>query len=140
MKIEPTITTIFCDDIRQEVANKITLVGCYTTELLVGRLPVTLPKLCAMTTLKAAAADLPGKFSVTAKLNGVLLGEPVSVPDGYFKEVSRIQNPESVMTSLNVVVDVSPLTLDSEGDLTVEVETDAGTSISGILRIRVAPQ
>ena len=38
--------TTFCDDIRHEVQNKLTLVGCYGPELLVGaNPPVAIPKL-----------------------------------------------------------------------------------------------
>lgn len=37
----------YCDDIRQEVGSKISLIGCYGSELHIGApLPVVLPKLC----------------------------------------------------------------------------------------------
>lgn len=37
---------VFCDDIRQEVGNKVTLVGCYGNELQTNSLPTVLPKIC----------------------------------------------------------------------------------------------
>ena len=38
--------TIFCDDVRNEINGKVTLVGVYAGDVIVlGTLPVTLPKL-----------------------------------------------------------------------------------------------
>jgi hypothetical protein len=46
-------TTIFCDDIRFEVGNKVTFVGVYGTDLFVRDFPITLPKLCLAVKLVA---------------------------------------------------------------------------------------
>jgi hypothetical protein len=40
------VETVFCDDIRQEVGGKLSLIGVYSGGLLVSAFPVTLPKLC----------------------------------------------------------------------------------------------
>jgi hypothetical protein len=40
------LETTWCDDIRQEVGGKLTLVGVYSGAMLVGSFPITLPKLC----------------------------------------------------------------------------------------------
>jgi hypothetical protein len=56
MIIHPTLPSgfvIFCDDIRHEIGDKATYVGVYTGQMiLVGNLPMTLPKLCAAITLR----------------------------------------------------------------------------------------
>ena len=44
--IERHVQTIFCDDIRHEVSNKLSYIGAYSGELYVQSLPVSLPKLC----------------------------------------------------------------------------------------------
>jgi hypothetical protein len=46
MKDERFLFAQFCDDVRQEVGNKLTLVGCYSADLLVPTFPTVLPKLC----------------------------------------------------------------------------------------------
>ena len=38
--------SIICDDIRQEIGNKLTLVGTYNGLIIVPKLPYTIPKLC----------------------------------------------------------------------------------------------
>lgn len=43
----PSGHTIFCDDIREEVSGKITLVGVYAAAMYVQEIPSTLPQLCA---------------------------------------------------------------------------------------------
>jgi len=45
--IEPTGFTIFCDDIREEVNGKLSLIGCYGADLRIfgSPLPILLPKL-----------------------------------------------------------------------------------------------
>lgn len=42
-----TVIAQFCDDVRQEIGNKFSLMGCYGTDLYVPAFPITLPKLCA---------------------------------------------------------------------------------------------
>ncbi len=41
-----TVIAQFCDDVRQEIGNKFSLMGCYGTDLYVPSFPITLPKLC----------------------------------------------------------------------------------------------
>lgn len=48
----PYGTTVFCDDIRHEIGNKLTLVGCYTGVITFpNKAPSTLPTLGALTTI-----------------------------------------------------------------------------------------
>jgi len=44
------ISTIFCDDIRQEVGGKLSLMGVYSGVMFLQALPATLPKLCVSLT------------------------------------------------------------------------------------------
>lgn len=49
--------TIVCDDIRQEVGNKVSYVGVYAGELIVPTFPFTLPKLCALVNVTTDVED-----------------------------------------------------------------------------------
>lgn len=42
---------IYCDDIRNEIGNKLTLVGVYQGALVASPIPALLPKLCVVLTL-----------------------------------------------------------------------------------------
>jgi hypothetical protein len=41
------INHVVCDDIRQEVGNESSLMGCYGVSMVLTDFPVVLPKLCA---------------------------------------------------------------------------------------------
>jgi hypothetical protein len=41
-----SLFAIFCDDVRLEVGNKLSYMGCYTGSMIVRQLPLLLPKLC----------------------------------------------------------------------------------------------
>ena len=47
----------YCDDIRQEVGGKLTLVGVYNGSLLVPSFPVVLPKLCLALQVVTAVSE-----------------------------------------------------------------------------------
>lgn len=51
----PSGSVVFCDDVRQEVTGKLTLVGVYAGHMmLTANLPVALPQICAVTTFRLA--------------------------------------------------------------------------------------
>lgn len=57
MNTEPYGTTVFCDDIRYEINGKLTLIGCYTTEMnFRGPFPGTLPMFAALIQLRIPEA------------------------------------------------------------------------------------
>jgi len=45
------MTTIFCDDVRNEVGNKLSFIGTYGANIMLAALPATLPRLCAVMSL-----------------------------------------------------------------------------------------
>jgi hypothetical protein len=58
--IEAHGITTFCDDIRFEYQNKLSLIGCYGTDLLLHEKPPTsLPKLCALVSVRMPPSTLP---------------------------------------------------------------------------------
>ena len=51
------VETLFCDDIRQEVAGKMSFIGVYSGSLFVHQFPAVLPKLCLAVKVLAPAGD-----------------------------------------------------------------------------------
>jgi hypothetical protein len=51
------VETIFCDDIRQEIGGKLSLIGIYSGALFVPAFPATLPKLCLLVKVLTPADD-----------------------------------------------------------------------------------
>lgn len=46
--IDRFVTTIYCDDVREEVGGKRSFMGVYSGQLIVQSAPATLPKLCVI--------------------------------------------------------------------------------------------
>lgn len=73
----PAADSTFCDDIRQEVGGKSTLVGVYGNEMVFqGPLPAWLPKLCVRTIYM----ERPGQEREPVHIKVFLPGDPVHAP------------------------------------------------------------
>lgn len=59
MSVEPFMLATFCDDVRQEVGNKLSFMGIYGANLVVPDFPTTLVKLCCIFTLRVPANKIP---------------------------------------------------------------------------------
>jgi hypothetical protein len=66
VSFEPFMWSTFCDDVRQEVGNKLSYLGIYGPNLIVPVFPTTLVKLCCVFNLRVPAERPPG--SVVFKL------------------------------------------------------------------------
>lgn len=64
MSMEPFMMAIFCDDVRQEVGNKLSYLGVYGPSLIVPAFPTTLIKLCCVLTVRLPANAPPPKSVV----------------------------------------------------------------------------
>ena len=83
MSIEPFMMAIFCDDVRQEVGNKLSYLGIYGPNLIVPAFPTTLIKLCCVLTVRLPA-DAPPKSVIFRLLRDdeVVFEANLTPPDG----------------------------------------------------------
>lgn len=59
MSAEPFMWAIYCDDIRQEVGNKLSYLGVYGPNLIVQSFPTTLVKLCCVFNVRVPLSAAP---------------------------------------------------------------------------------
>jgi hypothetical protein len=71
----PVAYTTFCDDLRQEVGNKISYMGVYQGMMLVHAFPVALPKLCAAVTARFPRERAPTVLAFKLFLQDVVIAE-----------------------------------------------------------------
>ena len=84
MSVSFSCNAIFCDDIRQEINGKMSLMGIYSVDMYVPDFPITLPKVCSFFELRIP----PNLSSVTEatlvvmkgaeKINSITLALPAS--------------------------------------------------------------
>jgi hypothetical protein len=119
------ISTQFCDDIRQEVGNKWSLIGCYGPTIQVDPMPSVLPKLCAMVKV-CTMADRPfEKLAVRLVRDDKPVAEITFSPEGLSSSPIGAPPDAELRISLAMFV-LSPFPVDAPFRLAVEAETEEG--------------
>lgn len=137
----------FCDDIRQELGGKITLVGCYIGEMTVhGQAPLTLAKLGLQAKLVFPAEMAPRKIDVRVDFvpgDKTLFEATLDIPEGEHKKaLDRVEPDGTGDESQFVLVQhtiLSPLEIPEDGRIRVRAVVDGETVKLGSLRIRFDP-
>ena len=140
--------TIFCDDIRQEVAGKISVMGIYGAELNVfSSFPTVLPKLCLV-----VMARFPLEQTITNPKLQIYLPEDDETPSILLElpdwpvtkeqteQKSELPFPDALqLNSRFSFHTLSPFFIRQEGWLRVRVLTDEGRLKVGALKIKSTP-
>lgn len=135
--------TIYCDDIRYETGNKVSLMGMYQGgELHVQSLPATLAKLCAVVRVVTGKNEPFKRLTIKAKLGDRVLGELAYPPEMLEDAERQAQAMESENGSVSLVAHMAfaPVHLSEEGVLRVTAETEAGDLQAGQLKIRLTEE
>lgn len=144
----PLGSTIFCDDIREEVSGKTTYVGVYDGEMqLHAPLPGTIPKLCLSMSFRDDVERLlsePMTFKVvmsTTKEERVLLEAPYTPPDPRPEILvpRRVGKPEGGgFTTVRLNVMLAPLVIPEECLIKSRLYRGDDEFLCGALRIVLA--
>lgn len=127
------VITQFCDDVRYEVGNKYSLIGCYSDELIVDKLPALLPKLGVQI---RAFTPIDKVFSQLA-LRAFLGDDMIAEANIEFDKASPNDAPaDATRMGIMTFMFFSPLGITEPCTLRIEAETEEGTLIGGKLRIR----
>ena len=132
---------VFCDDIRQEINGKITMVGIYTDRLLVSSVPTVLPKLCLALSIATDKEKMFEEISVT----GTFGRDEVFKMELHKEQIQNIvaQAPKSetpakfFTVQLNAIL--TPFQLERTGKLVLTVMADGEELECGGLEISLAP-
>ena len=135
------LEVIYCDDIREEVGNKVSFMGIYSSELTVPNAPVLLTKLCIVV---KAVTDIDDPFEAldvrVVKVKGnndeieLLSTGPVSLP-------TERPGPDTGLTRMAVQMNfiLAPFQIDEETKLRVKAITEREELRGVTLRIRIVP-
>lgn len=123
------ITATFSDDIRYEIGNKFSLIGCYSGELISDMMPIALPKLCASVSIHSKISDPFKKLAIRALLNDVVVAEQ-EIPEealmqedqlALFKKADFLRN-----FSVNIQFVFQPFVVETDSWLSIVAETETG--------------
>ncbi|MGH8243004.1 MAG: DUF6941 family protein [Steroidobacteraceae bacterium] len=140
MTAHRTVIAQFCDDVRQEIGNKFSLMGCYGADLYVPAFPITLPKLCVFVHVRTVRATPFQRLTLRLMRGREVLSELVANPD----KLNTGETPEwARWLSMTGILAVTPFHAAGPCRLQVLAETESETLESGqflIERMRQDPQ
>lgn len=131
------LSVIFCDDIRLEVGNKMSLIGCYQGELMVETAPTALPKLCALIAA-TTPKDKPYKTLTIRVMKDDAELARLEIPEAGLTEVAQ-NNIDATATrkSISTALMFAPFVVDKPSVLRVLATTEEGEMIGPRLLIKV---
>ena len=126
------LSTTYCDDVRQEVGGKLSLIGVYNGVMFVPQFPVTLPKLWVLATYSMPHDEPPKDLKIRVLKNTEPLADLDATAE-YLQQLANAREPvvpmpdgtQRVVTS-QMHVCFSPLVLDGPCILRVVAITDTG--------------
>lgn len=138
------VTAIYCDDIRQEIGGKQSLMGIYNADLIVGEFPTTLAKLCVQVTVRFPFGRSAENLTVKMLMDETELTK-IDLPQG---EIRRMMEsaPTSEVSSEDrfvaaaLAVQFSPLQLEKPSVLRARALVDGREVKANALRIRVSTE
>jgi hypothetical protein len=128
----------YCDDIREEKSGKLTLVGCYGSDLIVEKAsdPVlVLPKLCAQIHIVTPVERPLERVIIRAFLAETLLGE-LTLPTTAFATPANLASDAALIGVMATMTFVPFAVPELPSKLRIEVETEDGILRAPALRLR----
>ena len=137
--LEPFAFAIFCDDIRFEIGNKVTLVGIYSGDMFLQELPAFIPKLGVAVTLVTPLHKSPSSLTVRiSKGDDLALEFVVPVVPGASPALSD-EHDAPTRRSFIFQVPLPPMTIPAPCMLRVALVVDGVEMNAGKLRIGLNP-
>lgn len=116
--------SVFCDDVRFELGNKLSFIGVYSSDIVIYQaFPVAIPKFCIQVWVICDVDDVPERLTTILVLPGgheLLRAEVV----GLSAPLSPHMREGAQKEILSQTIPFSPLPLMQEGMLEVWVETE----------------
>lgn len=142
---ERYVHVVWCDDIRQEVGNKPSLMGVYTGGLVVPGLPFTLGKLIAMIWVVTPVSQPIQRLKIKivrddgfilSEIPGDALGPALSIQSAE----NPLSHPETTSFSISITVSIAGLEIPADCKfIQVIAETESESMEGGRLWFDVNP-
>ncbi len=130
---------LFCDDIRNEVGNKISLMGIYGGDLILALplQPVMIPKLGAFVSLITDLNDTPERMTIIVYMPPKQT-ELVKIEIPAMPHASHFEG--ATKTHYRAMIQFPPVTIvEEEGFIEIMIETERETIRAGRLYVRFQP-
>lgn len=133
MSFAPILWATFCDDVRQEVGNKLSFLGIYGPQLIVPSFPADLLKLCCVFSIRVPATTPPREVIFRVVMDDAVLFEhQLSLAEQATASDQPIErgNPDVIATTISTVAQLVNLPLTRHGLLKARAVVD-GLELKG---------
>ena len=132
-----SMVALFCDDVRNEVGNKLSLMGVYGQDLLLRKFPATISKLCVVMVLDLPSGTVAQEAVFVLKRGDEILGRAVtSIAEALRARGDAPAADSGERLSIRFIAHMSPMVFDAPCELIAYVEV-AGEVVPGG-RLKVA--
>ncbi len=132
------VTANFCDDIRQEIGNKLSYVGCYQGELFVPMTPIALPKLCVFASVWTPKEKPFKSLTIRVVQDDETELARIEIPEDGIKEASQITDETSTRKAFSTAIVFAPFAIEKPTMLKLVATTEDGDITGPRLLIKVA--
>jgi hypothetical protein len=133
VSVERFIGIQFCDDVRQEIGGKFSLIGCYSGAIQVHPMPSVLPKLCALVKVYTPIEKPFGKLVIRLLRGEVPIAE---IPFACEKMATPGTYALGARWAMFYgVFSMSPFQVEAPCVLRVEADTEEGILLGGVTQI-----
>lgn len=137
MSFEPFMWATFCDDVRQEAGNKLSLMGIYGTNLVVQSFPTTLIKLCCVMSVRIPVDASPR--SVVLKLlreDEVLFEAEIKPADVLERPATPSADTDHLAITFSTIAQLLALPVTERGVLRARAYVDGRELRGGTLELQ----
>lgn len=137
---ERMLTVIYCDDIRHEIGNKISFMGCYQGELFVPTMPMVLSKLCLFISVLTPKGRPFKSLTLRAMQDETIELARSEIPPEGVANLPDVEDDTATRRAINTAMVFSHFVIEKPTVLRVLAQTDEGEIIGPRLHIKVAPE
>ena len=135
---------IYCDDVRNELGNKTSLIGIYGGDLFVNKIPAIIPQLCIVLSVVSDSSDPIQSLTITVTRDEQQLAEISPTADDLSKgrrlaQASRPAGAAMGVSTIGMVFKIAPLAIDGPAVIRVRAQTEREELRAAALRLDVSP-
>ena len=132
--------TIYCDDVRSEVGNKLSFMGIYGSNILLNDFPAVLAKLCAVMSLHLPEDTQAETATFFLCKDDEEIGRSTALISDVRKAAAQaLESDEERRMTIRFIAQIAPLQFEQPCRLKARVEIDGETIRGGSLVVERMP-
>ena len=134
------LTTVFCDDVRNEIGNKLSFMGIYGPNILLNEFPAVLPRFCVVMSLQLPAETQSDAVTFCLYKDDQEIGRAeASISEARKTAPTVPDSDEERRLTIRFIAQMTSLQLDGPCRLKARAEVDGETIKGGSLIVEKIP-